>query len=191
LSGSVSRVNIARSFPCDFHIGSHGFDDPSYWVWLFSTFVTLYFEVVPVGEELDVSYDGVIILSWFNSRVQSRWTLFELQLNWKQNYWPSSSSLEWCDSSMLASSLQKSYTSVSNSAFNSVGAQTMFTWIELDWLLNQDKIITPSYETSSSSPTSTTSNTILTTITGDCITPNSFDLKFNFFFSFCVWIVWI
>jgi hypothetical protein len=29
------------------------------------------FDVVAVGEELDVSYDGVIILSWFNSQLSS------------------------------------------------------------------------------------------------------------------------
>jgi hypothetical protein len=65
---------------------------------------------------------------------------------------------------MLTSSLQKSYTGVGNPVFKSVEAQTFFTWIEgtenLTRLLNQDKMIIPSYKTSSSSPAATTSNTI-------------------------------
>ena len=67
------------------------------------------------------------------------------------------------DSSL--SRMEKAYARVAKRVFSSVEIQTMFTWIEKTkkptrlTVKHKDKIITPSYEASISSQTTTTSNT--------------------------------
>jgi hypothetical protein len=78
------------------------------------------------------------------------------------------------------SPVQKSYASVARRAFNSVETETMFTWIENTekpirlTVKHKDKIIAPSYKTSSSLQTATT-HVRLTTIGAlktDCVYPS-------------------
>ena len=71
----TSGVLISGRFPVDIFCWVEQVDEIEAYI---------VFDVVAVGEELDVLYDGIIILSWFNSRV--RFSVPSIQV---KNVWAS------------------------------------------------------------------------------------------------------